>query len=245
MLRKLVDDVGKFLGEKVTEAVITVPAHFNDAQRQATKDAGRIAGLEVLRIINEPTAAALAYATWNCGKARDREVPLVALVGRNSTKKLCAELAAGRTIDRRFAVLESWLATWRAGKSIGKGASSHAAIRLLLARRGTGSIVALATDVGCGPRQLERRFARDLVFDPKQFARIIRFQAVLAKLDEAERSSAVDMALEMGYFDQSHLLLEARRLAGRRLGSGRKGDGAMASHFTGSDRLRALVAEAR
>src|SRR6202022_2771932 len=51
----------KFLGEKVTEAVITVPAYFNDAQRQATKDAGTIAGLEVLRIINEPTAAALAY----------------------------------------------------------------------------------------------------------------------------------------------------------------------------------------
>jgi molecular chaperone DnaK len=61
VLRKLVDDAGKYLGERVTEAVITVPAYFNDAQRQATKDAGRIAGLEVLRIINEPTAAALAY----------------------------------------------------------------------------------------------------------------------------------------------------------------------------------------
>ncbi|UDY37662.1 molecular chaperone DnaK [Dermatobacter hominis] len=61
VLRKLVEDAGKFLGEKVTEAVITVPAYFNDAQRQATKDAGKIAGLEVLRIINEPTAAALAY----------------------------------------------------------------------------------------------------------------------------------------------------------------------------------------
>ncbi|MFF4729043.1 molecular chaperone DnaK [Streptomyces mirabilis] len=61
VLRKLADDAGKQLGEKVTEAVITVPAYFNDAQRQATKDAGRIAGLEVLRIINEPTAAALAY----------------------------------------------------------------------------------------------------------------------------------------------------------------------------------------
>ncbi len=58
---KLADDAGKQLGEKVTEAVITVPAYFNYAQRQATKDAGRIAGLEVLRIINEPTAAALAY----------------------------------------------------------------------------------------------------------------------------------------------------------------------------------------
>jgi molecular chaperone DnaK len=61
VLRKLAEDASKFLGERVTEAVITVPAYFNDAQRQATKDAGKIAGLEVLRIINEPTAAALAY----------------------------------------------------------------------------------------------------------------------------------------------------------------------------------------
>ena len=61
VLRKLAEDASKSLGEKVTEAVITVPAYFNDAQRTATKDAGKIAGLEVLRIINEPTAAALAY----------------------------------------------------------------------------------------------------------------------------------------------------------------------------------------
>jgi molecular chaperone DnaK len=61
VLRKLVDDAAKYLGEKVTEAVITVPAYFNDAQRTATRDAGKIAGLNVLRIINEPTAAALAY----------------------------------------------------------------------------------------------------------------------------------------------------------------------------------------
>jgi molecular chaperone DnaK len=61
VLRKLVDDASKYLGEKVTQAVITVPAYFNDSQRQATKDAGKIAGIEVLRIVNEPTAAALAY----------------------------------------------------------------------------------------------------------------------------------------------------------------------------------------
>src|SRR5512145_3223813 len=61
VLRKLVDDAAKYLGEKVTDAVITVPAYFNDAQRQATKDAGKIAGLDVQRIVNEPTAAALAY----------------------------------------------------------------------------------------------------------------------------------------------------------------------------------------
>merc|ERR1711920_243966 len=61
VLRKLVADANKYLGETVTQAVITVPAYFNDSQRQATQDAGKIAGLEVLRIINEPTAASLAY----------------------------------------------------------------------------------------------------------------------------------------------------------------------------------------
>ena len=61
VLRKLVDDASKYLGESVTQAVITVPAYFNDSQRQATKDAGKIAGLDVLRIINEPTAASLSY----------------------------------------------------------------------------------------------------------------------------------------------------------------------------------------
>ena len=61
ILQKLKTDAEAYLGEKITQAVITVPAYFSDSQRQATKDAGRIAGLEVLRIINEPTAAALAY----------------------------------------------------------------------------------------------------------------------------------------------------------------------------------------
>jgi molecular chaperone DnaK len=61
VLRKLIEDASKYLGESVTQAVITVPAYFNDSQRQATKDAGKIAGVEVLRIINEPTAASLAY----------------------------------------------------------------------------------------------------------------------------------------------------------------------------------------
>ncbi len=61
ILRKLVEDASKYLGEDITEAVITVPAYFNDSQRQATKDAGKIAGLDVKRIINEPTAASLAY----------------------------------------------------------------------------------------------------------------------------------------------------------------------------------------
>lgn len=61
VLRKLSEDAEKYVGEKIKQAVITVPAYFNDSQRQATKNAGRIAGLEVLRIINEPTAASLSY----------------------------------------------------------------------------------------------------------------------------------------------------------------------------------------
>ncbi|WP_090665235.1 molecular chaperone DnaK [Belnapia rosea] len=70
VLTKMKDTAEAYLGEKVTQAVITVPAYFNDAQRQATKDAGRIAGLEVLRIINEPTAAALAYGLEKKGSGR-------------------------------------------------------------------------------------------------------------------------------------------------------------------------------
>ena len=61
VLRKLSEDASKYIGQSVQQAVVTVPAYFNDTQRQATKDAGKIAGLEVLRIINEPTAASLAY----------------------------------------------------------------------------------------------------------------------------------------------------------------------------------------
>ena len=61
VLQKMKETAEKYLGQEVSKAVITVPAYFNDAQRQATKDAGKIAGLEVLRIINEPTAASLAY----------------------------------------------------------------------------------------------------------------------------------------------------------------------------------------
>jgi molecular chaperone DnaK len=78
VLRKLVEDASAYLGEKVTEAVITVPAYFNDAQRQATKDAGKIAGLNVLRIINEPTAAALAYGA---DKKKDQTVLVFDLGG--------------------------------------------------------------------------------------------------------------------------------------------------------------------
>ena len=63
VLRKMVDDASATLGETLTKAVITVPAYFNNSQREATQNAGKVAGLEVLRIVNEPTAAALAYGS--------------------------------------------------------------------------------------------------------------------------------------------------------------------------------------
>src|SRR3989440_11611486 len=70
ILRKIKTDAEAFLGEKISQAVITVPAYFNDNQRQATKDAGQIAGLEVLRLVNEPTAAALAYGLDKKGEGK-------------------------------------------------------------------------------------------------------------------------------------------------------------------------------
>jgi molecular chaperone DnaK len=73
VLRKMKKTAEDYLGEEVTQAVITVPAYFNDSQRQATKDAGKIAGLEVLRIINEPTAAALAYGV-DKASTKDRKI---------------------------------------------------------------------------------------------------------------------------------------------------------------------------
>jgi molecular chaperone DnaK len=78
ILSKLKADAEMRLGEKITQAVITVPAYFNDSQRQATKDAGRIAGLEVLRIINEPTAASLAYGL---DKKKNEEIAVYDLGG--------------------------------------------------------------------------------------------------------------------------------------------------------------------
>src|SRR4051794_7872778 len=79
ILRKMKKDAEAYLGQEVTEAVITVPAYFNDSQRQATKDAGRIAGLDVKRIINEPTAAALAFGEDKVGK--DRKIAVYDLGG--------------------------------------------------------------------------------------------------------------------------------------------------------------------
>lgn len=81
VLTKMKQTAESYLGEKVTNAVITVPAYFNDSQRQSTKDAGRIAGLNVLRIINEPTAAAIAYGLDKLSESGRRHVLIFDLGG--------------------------------------------------------------------------------------------------------------------------------------------------------------------
>ena len=91
ILGKLKSDAEAYLGEKVTQAVITVPAYFNDSQRQATKDAGKIAGLEVLRIINEPTASALAYGL----DKKENEIILVFDLGGGTFDVSLLEVGGG------------------------------------------------------------------------------------------------------------------------------------------------------
>jgi molecular chaperone DnaK (HSP70) len=91
ILTKLKQDAEAYLGEPVRQAVITVPAYFNDSQRQATKDAGKIAGLEVLRIINEPTAAALAYGL----DKKDNETILVFDLGGGTFDVSILEVGGG------------------------------------------------------------------------------------------------------------------------------------------------------
>ena len=102
ILQKLKRDAESYLGEAVTQAVITVPAYFNDAQRQATKDAGQIAGLEVLRIINEPTASALAYGL---DKKTDEEIAVYDLGGDDFDQRIidwiCDEFKREQGIDLR------------------------------------------------------------------------------------------------------------------------------------------------
>src|SRR5207245_10025752 len=92
ILQKRKQTAEDYLGEKLTEAVITVPAYFNDSQRQATKDAGRIAGLSVLRIINEPTAASLSYGL---DKKKDEKI---AVLGRGGGTLDSSILELGRVV---------------------------------------------------------------------------------------------------------------------------------------------------
>ena len=99
ILQKLKQDAEAYLGETVTQAVITVPAYFTDSQRQATKDAGRIAGLEVLRIINEPTAASLAYGLDK--KPTRRSWSTTSAAARSTSRSLRSATASSKCLRPR------------------------------------------------------------------------------------------------------------------------------------------------
>lgn len=180
-----------------------------------------------------PGAITSLFAFSMAGLA-DREVPLPA-------PALAAALARARGDARRFAAAQAWL-LGRLREATPPEPSARPAVALVLKDRGSVGMAAVAKALGWTPRRLERVFLRDLGIRPKLFARIVRLNAVLATLDDAERGSAVDLALDAGYFDQAHLLRDFRRLAGRSPRAGSSADGALARHFTHPERLRALFA---
>ena len=174
--------------------------------------------------------------------ATGRETPLAAIVGRPRARALVQALAAARSEAARFAAAEDWLASQLVLASRRPAATARPAVRLLLEARGAARIADVARSLGWSRRRIERVFSRELGIRPKLFARIVRLNAVLAGLDAAERASAVDMALDAGYFDQAHLLRDFRVLAGRTPRQGRERDGELARNFTHPARLRLLLA---
>jgi AraC-like DNA-binding protein len=159
--------------------------------------------------------------------AADRELPLAL--------PLAATLRAAGDVEAALEAAARWIPA-------APLPATRPAVARILAARGNLRIEELAAELGTSRRRLERQFARELGVTPKTYARIVRLQSVLATLDEAERTRAVDLALDAGYFDQPHLLRDFRSLAGRTPRAGRDADGELARHFTHPDRLRALLA---
>jgi len=184
--------------------------------------------------------ATTAVFPLSMSEARDRELRLAGLVGASSAAALIEPLRRARTDAGRFAAIEEWL-TARLSVMAPRRSTARAAVALILKAHGRKRIDDVARALGWSRRRIERVFARDLGIRPKLFARIVRLNAVLATLDEPERTSAVDLALETGYFDQAHLLRDFRVLAGRAPRSRREIDGELARHFTRPERLRALL----
>ena len=173
--------------------------------------------------------------------ARDRERALAGIVGRAAAGALLRSLRRARTPAQKFAAAEHWLAA-RLAEALPRRSTSARAVALIREGRGQARIDDVARSLGWSRRRIERAFARDLGIRPKVYARIVRLNAVLAALDDAERPRAVDLALEAGYFDQAHLLRDFRILAGRTPRSRREGDGELARYFTDPCRLKALLA---
>ncbi len=173
-------------------------------------------------------------------EAADRELPVRALVGAGPAAVLARALRDAGSAAGRARAAQAWLAVQIALRGRTDDGAGPA-VALVLTTRGRVPIAHVARRLGWTPRRMERLFRRDLGIRPKLYARIVRLNAALATLDENERSAAVDVALDAGYFDQAHLLRDFRSLAGRKPRAGRAADGAMARHFTRAERLHALL----
>jgi AraC-like DNA-binding protein len=173
-------------------------------------------------------------------RATDLETSLARLVGPGRSTRLVADLRAARTTKASFDAAEGWLVEGLKGET--RDSVSHRSVKAILKARGQIRIAEVAERCGATARQLERAFARDLGIRPKLFARIVRLNAFLERLGEAERDRTVDLALDAGYFDQAHLLLDFRSLTGRPPARAKETGGDLARHFTLPPRLRALFA---
>lgn len=172
-----------------------------------------------------------------------REVPLHDLLGPAAAQKLVRDLDAKRTDGACFEAAENWL-LGRLQAARGPIGVSHAqpALDRILEARGQARIDAVAAALGWSRRRMERVFLNEIGVGPKLYSRIVRLSSVLATLDASERASAVDFALNAGYFDQPHLLRDFRSLVGRTMRTPRETDGEMAQHFTNPKRLKLLFA---
>ncbi len=181
-----------------------------------------------------------AFFRLSLASCADRELPLQRLHGARESAALLRRLRGARSQTARLAHAQAWLRPRLETRD--PRSDARQAVRLMLAARGQRRVEEVAKALGWTRRRLERTFAREVGMRPKLFARIVRLNAVLAGLDEDERASAVDVALDAGYFDQAHLLRDFRALAGRRPRAAREQDGELARNFTRPQRLRTLLA---
>jgi AraC-like DNA-binding protein len=172
----------------------------------------------------------------------DREVPLTELPAAVGAL-VAAVRRAGASPAACLRAAESWLVAWTASRPDGlRPPLCLPAVRAVQRRHGRVSVDALATAVAMPRRRLERVFRRETALAPKQYIRIVRLNALLRRLEGAERARLVDLAIDAGYFDQAHMAREFRALTARRASARRADDGELSVHLTRPDRLARLLA---
>jgi AraC-like DNA-binding protein len=182
--------------------------------------------------------AAATFLKISLSGTADQEIDLTVL--GVPTQSLVDGICRARTTERMFdAAHDALLAL--ATPQLKVAPKTRAATERIRTSKGSVRIAPLAASLGTSRRTLERWFDAELGISPKQYARIVRFNAVLAAVAAGERAQLVELAVEGGYFDEAHLLLDVRRLAGRRLRRDPATDGELARHFIRLERLRELL----